>query len=318
VTVPTGTGPEVVCVGEAMALFLAVPGVPLAQATTASIDVAGAESNVAVALARLGHRTALWGRVGTDALGNAVLRRLRGEGVDVGAVVRDADGPTGVLVRDCHADRPVQVAYYRAGSAGSRLQPVDLDVSALIEGTVLHVTGITAMLSDSAHAAAVSALEQARSRGATVSFDPNIRTTLAPLTVWRDRVAPLLTAADLLFISAEELVALEITEQRLLDAGVGCVVTRAGSAGAAAHTAEGVLRCPAHPVTPVDPVGAGDAFTAGFLSGWLRRRALQDCLQEAAVVAALCVAAPGDLTGLPDAATRDAVRAAPTDHATLR
>src|SRR3712207_7559335 len=104
---------DVVTFGEAMVLLLAEPGVPLRRARTFSRQVAGAEANVAVALARLGHRVGWYGRVGADALGEAVLAALRAEGIDLSRAVVDTAAPTGLIVRDCSAARPTEVAYYR-------------------------------------------------------------------------------------------------------------------------------------------------------------------------------------------------------------
>jgi 2-dehydro-3-deoxygluconokinase len=100
-TVPAGfdgrVNLDVVTFGEAMALLLAEPGVPLRRATTFRRQVAGAESNVAVGLARLGHRVGWFGRVGAGAFGDAVLATPRAEGIDVSRAVVDGTAPTGLL-----------------------------------------------------------------------------------------------------------------------------------------------------------------------------------------------------------------------------
>src|SRR5215467_1325463 len=120
--VPVGRGgPDVVTFGEALVVFVSPPSVPLASATRFHRTVAGAEFNVAVGLARLGHEVSFIGRAGDDPHGQLVLRALRAEGVNTDGLVVDPSAPTGMLVRDAHADRPVTVTYFRAGSAGSRL-----------------------------------------------------------------------------------------------------------------------------------------------------------------------------------------------------
>src|SRR4051794_27707730 len=156
---------DVVTFGEAMALLLAEPAVPLRRALSFRRQVAGAESNAAVALARLGHPVGWFGRVGADAFGDAVLGTLRAEGIDLSRVVRDATAPTGLIARDCSAARPTEVAYYRRGSAGSRLAPSDVDGEYLARSRWLHVTGITPVLSPSASAATTAAVEAARGAG---------------------------------------------------------------------------------------------------------------------------------------------------------
>ncbi|MGH3658423.1 MAG: PfkB family carbohydrate kinase, partial [Micromonosporaceae bacterium] len=122
--------PEVVTLGEAMALFLAEPGTAVSYARWFDASVAGAEANVAIGLARLGHRVRYAGRVGADPLGETVIRTLRGEAVDVTAVVTDPDRPTGLLIRDAPAGRPIQVVYRRSGSAGAALAVADVPTAA--------------------------------------------------------------------------------------------------------------------------------------------------------------------------------------------
>lgn len=178
------SAPEVVTFGEAMALLLAEPGRPLDHAERFRRSIAGAESNVAVALARLGHRVGWFGRVGDDAFGRTVLRTLRGEGVDVSRARVDPAAATGLIVRDCHAERAIEVLYHRAGSAGSRLAREDIDPAWLGSARILHVTGVTAALSATALDACVAAVEAARSAGVLVSYDPNVRRKLLAAEHW--------------------------------------------------------------------------------------------------------------------------------------
>jgi 2-dehydro-3-deoxygluconokinase len=138
---------EVITLGEPLIALVAREAGPLAEATTFERHVAGAEANVAVGLARLGHATAFIGRVGDDGFGTAIRRHLRGEGVDVSMLATDPSAPTGVLVRERRTLGASQVTYLRSGSAGSRLRPDDV-ASALSSRTLrgarwLHVTGIT-------------------------------------------------------------------------------------------------------------------------------------------------------------------------------
>ena len=295
---------DVVTFGEAMALMLAEPGVPLRRAHTFRRQVAGAESNVAIGLARLGHRVGWFGRVGADAFGDAVLGALRAEGVDVSRAVVDPEAPTGLLARDCSAARPTEVAYYRRGSAGSRLRPSDVDAGYLGTARWLHVTGITPVLSDDAAAATRAAVEAARAAGVRVCLDPNIRRRLADPARAAALLRPLIGYADLVVAGEDE-------ADLLGDLGPGLVVIKRGGRGA--RTGAGDIEVPAFRVPAVDTVGAGDAFAAGLLSALLRDRPLAVALREASAVAALCVAAPGDTDGLPTAAERDAYLAGGAD-----
>jgi 2-dehydro-3-deoxygluconokinase len=146
---------EVVTLGECLVALVAGAAGPLAETTVFERHVAGAEANAAVGLARLGHSVAYIGRVGGDGFGTAIVRKLRGEGVDVEHLVVDDTAPTGLMIRERRAFGAAHVLYYRSGSAGSRLGPADVDsAAALFEGASwLHVTGITPALSPTARAA---------------------------------------------------------------------------------------------------------------------------------------------------------------------
>lgn len=310
---------DVVTFGESMALQLADPGVSLDLATTFRASIAGAESNVAIGVARLGHRAGWFGRLGTDGPGRAVLARLRGSDVDTSRVVLDSGAPTGVLIRDCHPVRPVEVVYHRAGSAGSRLAPADLDHGYLASAAVLHCTGITPLLADSAREATLAAVRTARGAGVLVSFDPNVRRKLAPLERIVRVQRELAGSADLVLAGADEAELISGAAGMIpaaawfLDRGARLVVLKLGANGSWATDGRQEWHVDVHRVPAVDPVGAGDAYTAGFLSAWLRGLPVPEAMREAAAVAALVVAAPGDVEGLPTAAQRDAVLSESSD-----
>ncbi|MEV0260189.1 sugar kinase [Streptomyces sp. NPDC050617] len=301
-----------------MLLMLAEPGVPLERAVRFRRSVAGAESNVATGLARLGHRTRWIGRLGTDPAGEAVLRELRADGVDVGHVDLDASAPTGMLLRDSHPHRAIDVQYYRAGSAASQLAPEHIRPEALEGARLLHISGITPMLSPTAAAATQRLIELARAAGALVSFDPNVRRKLGGAAQWAQIVGPLLAEADLVLAGDGELETLtgrsaDEAAADLLTGRARTVVIKRADHSATAVTAEGRWDRPPYEVPVADPVGAGDAFAAGYLSGVLRGLPEPRALAEAACVAALCVQTATDTEGLPTAADRDRALAAFTD-----
>ncbi|MGH3646051.1 MAG: sugar kinase, partial [Micromonosporaceae bacterium] len=258
--------PEVVTLGEAMALFLAEPGAAVSHARWFDASVAGAEANVAIGLSRLGHRVAYVGRVGADPMGVAVLRTLRGEAVDVTGVVTDPERPTGLLIRDAPAGQPIQVVYRRSGSAGSALCVEDLPEAALAAAPVVHLTGITAVLSDSARDAVRAAADPARH----VVFDPNIRLRLASVATWRSLVEEFAPLVDTVLVGAEELTLLDLEPAWFIERGAAVVVVKDGGRGAWATDGTQTWKAPARAVPVVDPVGAGDAFAAGWVSGLLR------------------------------------------------
>ncbi|MGH3314049.1 MAG: sugar kinase [Streptomyces sp.] len=294
-----------------MLLMLAEPGIPLDHAVSFRRSVAGAESNVAQGLARLGHWARWIGRVGDDPAGEAVLRELRADGVDVSCAEMDPDAPTGLLLRDSHAQRPIDVQYYRAGSAASFLSPDQISADALEGVRVVHISGITPMLSESAEQTTWALVERARQVGAVVSFDPNVRYKLGTGHEWMRTVGPLLREADLVIAGEDELELLlgcgpDEAAKALLTLGrARTVVVKHRDHSASAISADGQCTQPPFAIPVADPVGAGDAFAAGWLSAWLRDLPPEQALAEAACVAALVVQAPGDTDGLPTAAARD-------------
>lgn len=312
--------PEVVTLGETMHLLLAEYGVALRRAGTFRSSVAGAETNVAVGLSRLGHRTRWLSRVGADPSGAAVLARLRADGVDVSAVEVDPAGFTGVLMRDCHASRAIDVQYHRAGSAASALSAAYVREAGLAGARLVHVTGITAMLSESAREAVVEFMELAHREGALVSFDPNVRHKLGSPSRWRDTVGPLLAHADLVFTGTDELelIAGHSDGAALLDGRARVVVVKHPDKSAEVITREGRWRQETLAQTVLDPVGAGDALTSGYLSAWLRGASPEDALRAGAVSAALVVGTVTDVEGLPDSAEQErALRSLTGDHETV-
>ncbi|MFR9675561.1 sugar kinase [Streptomyces sp. TR06-5] len=302
------TGPEAVTCGEAMLLMLAETGVPLDRAVDFRRSVTGAEPVVAAGLARLGHRTRWLGRLGADAVGEAVLRELRADGVDVSWTSFDPDAPTGLVLRDSRPEDVADAQYYGAGSAGSRLAAHDLPPEALAGTRLVHVSGITPMLSPLAAQAVHRLVMLARQSGAAFSFAPTVRGRLGTDHEWMRVVGPLMREADLVVASEDELELLlggggEQAAKALLELGRAhlVVVTRPdGSAVAVGREGRWVHEPVAGRTGP-----AGEAFTAGWLSAWLRNVEPERALAEAACVAALAAEAPGDTTGLPTAAGRD-------------
>jgi 2-dehydro-3-deoxygluconokinase len=195
--------PYVVTLGETMALIRAEEPGPLAHAPSLGLGVGGAESNVAIGLARLGTDVAWCGRVGDDALGVLVQREIRAEGVQIHVCV-DPDAPTGLMIKERRTPATQKVAYYRAGSAGSRLAPEDIPAGLVEDADLLHVSGITAALSPVARATLLDAVDRARSAGVPVSFDVNHRASLWSAAEAGAFARDLLERVDLVFAGEDE------------------------------------------------------------------------------------------------------------------
>jgi 2-dehydro-3-deoxygluconokinase len=293
---------DVLTFGEAM-VALRSEG-PLAAGGTLAPHVVGAESNLAVALARLGHSVRWASRLGVDPLGDLVLGRLRGEGVLVDHVVRDPDRPTGLMIVERRTADLTRVEYRRTGSAASALTPGDIDDALASGARVVHLTGITPALSVSALECVLHGARTARAAGALVSLDVNHRSRLWSRQEARDALQPLVDLVDVVVASDDELDLLADGDEagavdQLLGHGASHVAVKRGPAGASLWAGGKRYDAPAVPVTSVDPLGAGDAFSAGLLSGLLDRLAPEECLQRGAVLGAFAVSSHGDWEGLP-------------------
>ena len=290
--------------GETMALASAVGTGPLAHTATMELGIGGSESNFAVALARLGVDVTWVGRVGVDSLGDRVERELRAERLDVHAV-RDDQAATGLMVKERRTASATRVWYYRSGSAGSRFGIGDVPDRAWDNTSLLHVTGITPALSESASKATLHYVELARERGITVSFDLNYRKSL-----WtKEQAAPvyrqIIERADIVFAGADEAAVVvpdgspaELAE-RLCALGPDEAVIKLGQHGALARVDGRCVDRAAVPVTVVDSVGAGDGFVAGYLAERLAGRSVAERLEVAVRVGAFACTVTGDWEGMP-------------------
>ncbi|WP_254898209.1 sugar kinase [Kitasatospora sp. NA04385] len=281
---------------------------PIKLGPAMELSVAGAESNVAIGLARLGHRAAWVGAVGDDAFGALVLRTLRAEGVDTTHARTDRTGrPTGLLIRENGIGDLARVGYYRTGSAGSALR--DYDVLPALDPAVriLHLTGITPALSESAAEAVLAAAERARALGILVCLDVNYRARLWSPVRAREVLRPLARSADVLVASADELHLVcdepgldeDGAVAALLAQGRREVVLTRGGDGASVTTADGTVTAAARRVPVTDVIGAGDAFVAGYLSATLDGLDPAARLHRATATGAFAVATRGDWEGLP-------------------
>lgn len=274
------------------------------------MELAGAESNVSTALARLGWRVGWVSRMPDHALANAVLRALRSDGVDVSAVKRVPDERLGTyFIEFATPPRATQVIYDRADSAASRMSVVDIDWDYLLDTRVLHLTGITAALSDSCYDLLLQAVNRARKAGVTVSFDVNHRAKLWNAETAGRKMRPLIAEADILFCKGADASALfgckgeprQLMEELQSLTRAQAVFCTFGERGAAFLSGGEFAFQPAVPVQIVDRIGSGDAFAAGVLDGFFNggaslkdASALKDGLQRGVALAAIALTQFGD------------------------
>jgi 2-dehydro-3-deoxygluconokinase len=284
---------DVVAVGETMAVLLPAKPGPLEDVASFTPSIGGAESNVAVHLARRAHTAAWVGAVGDDGFGRLITRRLAAEGVDVSGVRVDRDRLTGLYLKEI-TESGTRVCYYRAGSAATALGPADAGTVSRLEPRVVHTSGITAVLSDSSRQL-VEALLRLDARS---SFDVNYRPALHR-PEHGSLLLELARAADLVFVGEDEAEAVWGTRDadtvRALLPGVPLVVVKQGADGATGYAGADRVHVPAHRVDVVEAVGAGDAFAAGVLHGLLTYADLPTSLRHGHDLAAGVLVTTDDL-----------------------
>lgn len=286
---------------------------PLRPGNSFSMSFGGSESNVAIGVSRLGGSATWMGMVGADPMGDVILRELRAEGVAVVAGRHDS-APTAIMLKDHPVATQTRVQYYRTDGAGSQFALADLDLEAVRAAAVLHVTGITAALSEHLTELMITVMEVARRAGTLVSFDLNYRAKLWSSSRARAAYRSLLPYADLVFAgNTEAEIALDRTGDpttlaaALATYGPGQVVVTLGADGALALIDGQEHRAPGIEVTAVDTVGAGDAFVAGYLTALLSGAEPLERLQLGNTLGAHICQVPGDWEGLPH--RQDLVRA---------
>ena len=301
---------RVITAGETMALV--VPSSPgrLRHATSLVMSIGGAESNVAIGLARLGIPASWISVLGDDELGELVLHRLRAEGVDTRAVRRITDRPTGLYLREEVAGR-LRVYYYRSGSAAATLARDAFDPKILTGAAFLHLTGITGALSPECAKFLPWAASAAHDAGVPVSYDVNYRSLLWGPSDARAATEALLPLVDLVFVGHEEATALwgwddDAALEQLSRIGPSQVVLKLGAEGCTALIDGERLSSPGFPARELDPIGAGDAFDAGYLAATLWGWAPEKRLRTANAMGAFCVQNLGDYEGLPSRRELDA------------
>ncbi|MBY9079102.1 sugar kinase [Paenibacillus sp. HN-1] len=297
---------EVVTFGETMVQLVPDRMAPLEYVDGFHKHVAGAESNVAIGLARMGHSAGWFSKLGNDPFGRYVRQFITGHGVDTSEVRTADEAPTGVFFKELISPDRIQVYYYRRQSAASLMNERELNEAYVAKARILHVTGITPALSPECRKLTFRAMEAAKKHGTAIVFDPNIRWKLWNREEARGVLGAMAGLADYVLPGVEEGRFLtggdapEEIAERLLEAGAGAVVIKLGGDGAYYRSGESAGYEPGFPVRRlVDPMGAGDGFAAGFISGLLLGEKLPAAVRRGNAVGSIVVGVSGDVEGLP-------------------
>jgi sugar/nucleoside kinase (ribokinase family) len=300
---------DVVTLGEAMTMFVAETLGPLDGVMRFSKRTAGAETNVAIGLARLGFQVGWQSRLGNDSMSRFLLNAIGGEGVDCSGVSCQAGERTAFMFKgrvEDGSDPPIE--YHRQGSAASRFGPEHVNEAQIAAARHLHVSGVFPALSASTLAATRRAMALARTHGKTIGFDPNLRPTLWPSReAMRETINDLAAQADWVLPGIEEgklLTGHETAEaiaRFYRERGAKRVVVKLGAAGAYFDDVDAgcghVAACAVAQV--IDTVGAGDGFMVGVTSALLEGRSVVDAARRGAWIGARAVQVRGDTEGLP-------------------
>ncbi|MGD7010155.1 sugar kinase [Metabacillus sp. 84] len=298
---------DVVTFGEAMAMFIADEAGPLSDAEHFTRSLAGAETNTAIGIARLGFKSGWASKIGQDSFGEFIMKRLEKEGVNTECVLKDSRYATGFLIKSKAVEGDPEVQYFRKGSAASTMSPDEANSGYFLAARHLHLTGIPLALSASVKAFSHQVLTLMKEAGKTVSFDPNVR-----LALWGSREEMVkeinLAAFQADFVLPGEEEGFILTGSRdpesiadfYLEQGVKGVAVKLGPEGAFFKSAEGKGLVSGYKVENVmDTVGAGDGFAAGFVSGILEGLPMAECVKRGNAIGAMAVQSIGDSDGYP-------------------
>jgi 2-dehydro-3-deoxygluconokinase len=309
---------DLLTIGETMIALAPRPGASIRAGDSLLVDHAGAESNTAVGLARLGFHVAWVSCLGDDDAGSRILDTLTAEGVDTRWVRRDPQRPTGLMLKDPGHG----VRYYRTGSAASAMGPELLDGVPVADARAVLVTGVTALIGAGPQAAGLALLTA--SRGLRI-VDPNLRHGLWGSDRRRELVRPFVERCDLLLCGVDEL---EEVLADVVGADLGRPLGGANSAptfrgdGAEVLARRAVALGPREVVVrgvdsigvlrdgtwtaleirrdaAVDPIGAGDAFNAGYIAVRLRGGSIDEALRAGIVCGTAVTTSVSDTAGFP-------------------
>lgn len=297
---------DMVSLGEAM-LRLSVPiGKRLDDTRTLDLEVAGAECNACYALARLDRHVGWVSRVPDQALGHNVIRALRADGVDVSAVRRVPNERIGTyFIEYASQPRSIQVIYDRADSAAARMTVDDVDWDYMLDTRILHLTGITAAVSESCYEIVAEAVKRARAANVMLSFDVNHRAKLWDAATAGRKLRPLIQEADILFCKSNDARLLfgcsgaprEIMQGLQALTRAQAIYCTFGADGASLLQGDEFFSQPAVPVQIVDRIGSGDAFAAGVLDAILddaTATGFREGLRRGVALAAIALSQFGD------------------------
>lgn len=298
---------DLISIGETMQVFIPDHAGPLRYSNSYHTRIAGAESNVAIGLQKLGYKTGWISKLGEDEFGHFVLNNIRGEGIDTSQVVMDSQYKTGIMFKESTFFNETKVVYYRENSAATHLSIKDIDENYIKKTNILHLTGITPVLSDSCKNVVYRLIEIAKKHNITISFDPNIRMKLWGNHDYSDLIKDILLKSNIVLLGLEEAKKLfniddknKIVEKIFSYKSPKYLAIKDGEKGAwVASKKDKFFHVKPQKCKSIDSVGAGDAFNVGFLYGFIEKMSLKKCGEIGNILGALATQTSGDIEGFP-------------------
>lgn len=298
--------PEIVTLGETMFCITPKTSGMLRYMKEYEAHIAGAESNFAIGVSKMGHSAGWIGRLGADEIGNFILNSIRAEGVDTSQVEFDEDYRTGLMVKQSKTNGETSVFYYRDGSAASHLEYLRLNREYLDRTRLVHLTGVTPVLNQECEGKIWDLFSIAEDKKILVSFDPNIRLKLWKGQDYSDMLRRMMGKASIVCLGEEEAEILlgtkdakEVFGQLFSHTNVQYAALKQGRKGAYISNGSQMLKIPPFSCCCVDPIGAGDAFDAALVCGILENKPLEVCGRMAAIAGAMTTESYGDTEGVP-------------------
>lgn len=295
----------VLTLGDAMITLNPEETGPLRFVNRFERKVGGAELNFAIGCARLGLRSKWISRLGKDEFGKVIYNFARGEGVDMSDVAYVNGYPTSLNFKEIREDGSGKTFYYRYQSPILTLKPGDI-TEKMFEGIdIVHLTGVFLAIDPKNVNIAKRVMEIAKQKNIPVSFDPNIRLKLWSIEEARSVYYDIFPYVDILLTGLDEIrliIGTDSKESLAEFAKVNAIdqlVIKDGKQGSKLYTKSEWHEKEAFPVIPVDTVGAGDGYDAGYIYGYLNGLSIDERLAFANAVGALVTTVAGDNEGLP-------------------
>lgn len=300
---------DVITIGESMVVFNPMQDVSFIDSHLFMKQIAGAESNFSIGLSRLNHKVGWISRLSDDSFGYYINHVLRGNGIDTSMVQFDDENPTGLLIKERFIKDQTNVHYYRSNSAASFMNPSIIQPDYFHNAKVLFITGITPALNASCEETIYKAIETAQSLGMKIVFDPNVRYKLIgdDIDTYKKMLNNIANKSDYFIPGKKEIAFLtgnddpEESVNYYLNKNESLnIVIKLGAKGCYFANAKNQFYVPGYKVEKVvDPIGAGDAFAAGLVSGLLEGKDIKHSLEQANLIGSILIQTNGDIEGFP-------------------